>query len=68
MAKRLKDAFEVIEYLGGTVRVARQFGVDPSAVSGWKQRNRMPSKNLTAMQKMLQRKKAKASASLWGQG
>jgi hypothetical protein len=57
---------ELIDMLGGSSKVAREFGIGPSAVSNWKRIGRFPSHSYFKLTEQLKRKGIEASPALWG--
>lgn len=65
--RRLTNAKEVVEHLGGVPRVARLTETNINTVKDWPGRKKaFPASTYVAMTRELRRRKATAHPSLWG--
>ena len=51
----MKTASDIIEALGGTVKVARALDLTPSTVSSWKSANSIPAWRMEKVSKLAKR-------------
>jgi hypothetical protein len=62
---RSKTVAGLVDALGGTTAVAREFKVVPSAVSNWKKIGRFPARTYVQITHRLQDKGIFAPSNLW---